>query len=148
MFSRSRAGRRRSFQQAYWAETNSAEHDAEAIEALLRGEAALVGGMGLADAVLDALQDAGDADLDELVEIAGGDGEELDALEQGIALVLSLFEDAAVEAEPGVVAIEEELLGRCGRGGMVAVAGGGAGCGGASCSFDGHSAWEKSTAPA
>ena len=60
-----------------------------------------------AEAFFEALQDAGDADLDELVEVAGGDGEELDALEQGIGGVVGFFEDAAVELQPALVAIDE-----------------------------------------
>jgi hypothetical protein len=74
---------------------------------LLEGDAV---GAKVGVAVFDALQDAGDADLDELVEIAGGDGEELDPLEEGIGFVLGLFEDAAVKAEPGFIPAKEEIL--------------------------------------
>jgi len=69
-----------------------------------------------AEALFKALQDAGDADLDELIEIAGGDGEELYALEQGIGGVVGFFKDAAVELEPTLVAIDESAAGgRYGR---------------------------------
>ncbi len=65
---------------------------------------------GLAIAVLDALHEAGLADLDVLVEVGAGDGEELDALEQRIGGVFGFLEDAAIELHPGVVAAVEELL--------------------------------------
>ena len=65
---------------------------------------------GLAVAVLDALHEAGLADFDVLVEVGAGDGEELDALQQGIGGVFGFFKDAAVELHPGVVAAVEELL--------------------------------------
>ena len=61
-------------------------------------------------AVFNALQDAGDANLEELVEIAGGDGEEFDALEQRVGGVLGFFQHTAVEAQPGFVAAEEKAL--------------------------------------
>ena len=64
----------------------------------------------LAVAVFNALHEAGLADLDVFVEIGAGDGQELDALEQGIGGVLGLFKDAPVELHPGVVASVEELL--------------------------------------
>jgi hypothetical protein len=63
--------------------------------------------MGKAEAFFEALQDTGDADFDELVEVAGGDGEKLDALEQGVGGVVGFFQDAAVELEPALVAIDE-----------------------------------------
>ncbi len=81
--------------------------------------------LGQAEAFFEALQDAGDADLDELIEVAGGDGEELDALEQGIGGVVGLFEDAAVELKPALVAIDEAATGRrCGSFGGAARRGG------------------------
>ncbi len=55
---------------------------AQAIEALLEGKAAFFGALGFFEALLDALEQAGDADLEELVEVAGRDCEELDALQQ------------------------------------------------------------------
>jgi hypothetical protein len=57
---------------------------AEAIHALVLGEAAGVTLRGQAEAFFEPLQDARDTDLDELVEIAGGDGEELNALEEWV----------------------------------------------------------------
>ncbi len=57
-------------------------------------------------AVFNALQQAGEADLDELIQVAGGDGEELHTLQQGIRRVLRLLQHALVEGEPGVIAPE------------------------------------------
>jgi hypothetical protein len=111
---------------------------AEFVEASGGSEAAFVGLLGKAEGFFELLEDAGDADFDELVEVAGGNGEELDALEQRIGAVFGFFEDAAIEEEPALVAIDEAafrvsakgLEGRglwfgCGPGGD-----GGAGCGG------------------
>ena len=67
-------------------------------------------GIQLGVAVLNALQDASDADFNELVEVAACNGEELNALEQGIRLVLSFLEYPAVKAQPGFVPAEEEAL--------------------------------------
>jgi len=66
----------------------------------------------LIEAVLNALEQAGDADLDEFVQVAGGDSEKFDAFEEGVGGVLGFFEDALVEAHPGLVAAEEEVLDR------------------------------------
>jgi hypothetical protein len=46
------------------------------------------------------LEDSGDADLDELVEVARGDGEKFDALEERVGGVVGFFQNAAVELEP------------------------------------------------
>ena len=64
----------------------------------------------LAVAVFNALHEAGLADFDVLVEVGAGDGEELDALEQGIGGVFGFFKHTPVELHPGVVAAVEELL--------------------------------------
>ncbi len=61
-------------------------------------------------AVLDALQEAGLADFHVLVEVGGGDGEELDPLQQRIGGILGLFKHTPVELHPGVVPTIEELL--------------------------------------
>ena len=81
---------------------------AEVVEGLLRGEAVEP---RLFVAIFNALQDAGDADFDELIEVAGGDGEDLDALKDGVGGVLRLFEDAAVEGHPGFVAANYQGFG-------------------------------------
>jgi hypothetical protein len=75
---------------------------------LVRGEAVVAGGDG---AELDLLLEAGDADLEEFVEVAGDDAEEAQALEQRHAGVGRLAEDAAVEGEQGQFPVEE-VLGR------------------------------------
>src|SRR3954470_11725397 len=64
---------------------------------------------GLVVSVFDLLQKRGDAHLPELVEVAGGDGEELDALEERVGGILSFFQNAAVEREPGELAVQVEL---------------------------------------
>ena len=60
-------------------------------------------------AVFDLLHHGGHAHFEEFVEIARRDGEEFQALEQRISLVLGLFEDTAIEREPGSVAVEKVL---------------------------------------
>ena len=52
---------------------------------------------------------AGDADLEELVEVAADDAQELQALEQRIARVLGLREHAARERELAELAVEIEM---------------------------------------
>jgi hypothetical protein len=79
----------------------------DGIEGFAQGSAV---GRGLVVAVFDALQDACNANLEELIEIAGGNGEKLDSLKEGVGGILRLFEDAAVEAEPGFVTAEEKAL--------------------------------------
>ncbi len=72
--------------------------------ALANGGELLVGGPAVGRAGdlagLDLLAQAGHADLEELVEVAGEDGQELDPLEQRVALVTGLVEHARVELEP------------------------------------------------
>jgi len=71
---------------------------------------------GLAVAVFNALHEAGLADFNVFIEIVAGDGEELDALEEGIGGVLGFFKHTPVELHPGVVSTVEELLFRVGSG--------------------------------
>jgi len=56
------------------------------------------------------LQKTRHAHLDELVQVARCDGDELYALEQGVRRVPSFLENALVELHPGEVTIEEERL--------------------------------------
>ena len=56
--------------------------------------------------MLYLLQQARDSHFDKFVQIAGGDGEELDSLQQRVAFVQRFFEHPAVESQPGLVAIE------------------------------------------
>jgi hypothetical protein len=65
-------------------------------------------------ALLYLLHHSGKAHLDKLVEIASRDGQEFYALEKRIIRVASFLEDAFIELEPRVVAIE--VLRRFGRG--------------------------------
>src|SRR5579871_511339 len=58
-------------------------------------------------AVFDLLHHGGDAHLEELVEITRRDGKELQALEQRVAFVRSLFEHAPVEREPRRIAVQK-----------------------------------------
>ena len=57
-------------------------------------------------AVFDALEKAGDAHLDELVEVVGRNGQELHALKKRIPDVPGFFEDTAVELQPLHMAVE------------------------------------------
>jgi hypothetical protein len=61
-----------------------------------------------------------DANLEELVEIRRGDGEEFETLQEGDLLALGFLEDALIEFEPGEFAIDEGHV-RCavGREGAV-----------------------------
>ena len=90
-------------------------------DALARGGELLLGGpaVGRAGGLagLDLLAQPGDADLEELVEVVREDGQELDPLEQRIALVAGLEQDAGVELEPRQLAVEvrEVDFGRAAR---------------------------------
>jgi hypothetical protein len=86
---------------------------AEAVHALILREASGVDVLGKAEAFFELLEDTGDTDLDELVEVAGGDGEELYSLEERVGGVVSFLEDAAIELEPALVAIDETTAGGC-----------------------------------
>ena len=63
--------------------------------------------------------ESSDANLEELVEIRSGDGEELETLQEGNLLALGFLEDALVEFEPREFAIDEghvrSAVGREGR---------------------------------
>jgi hypothetical protein len=52
------------------------------------------------------LPQAGDADLEELIEVLAEDRQELDALGQRLLGVLGQRQDALVEVEPGQLAVE------------------------------------------
>ena len=52
------------------------------------------------------LAETGDADLEELVEVAGEDRQELHPLEERVARILGLVEDAGVPVEPGQLAVD------------------------------------------
>ena len=61
-------------------------------------------------ASLHLLAQAGDADLEELVEVAGEDRRELHPLEQRVPGVFGFEQDARVELEPGQLAVEVREL--------------------------------------
>jgi len=63
-------------------------------------------GADFAGAVFNLLEEAGDANFHEFVEVVGSDGQKFDAFEQGVANVAGFLEDAAIEFEPLDVAIE------------------------------------------
>ena len=72
---------------------------------------------------------AGHADLEELVQVGREDREELDALEERVAGVAGLVEDARVELDPRQLAVEDRTL-LVARGPASATAGdAGSGCG-------------------
>ena len=77
------------------------------IQGLPRGQA-IKARLGVA--VFNALHDAGDANFDKFIQIAGGNGEEFDPFEQGIGRILGFFENTAVEAQPGFIAADKETL--------------------------------------
>src|ERR1700722_18543560 len=63
-------------------------------------------GTGFVVAVFNLLHHGGNANFEELAEIAGGNREKLYALEQRIAFVPGLFKHTTVEREPRGVSIE------------------------------------------
>ena len=77
-----------------------------------RGGELLLGVQAVRADVLDAgpilLQQRRDAHHEELVEVRGDDGEELDALEQGMRRVERLVQDALIELEPAELAVDVE----------------------------------------
>ena len=66
-------------------------------------------GARLAIAVLGLLHQAGQANLDELVQVAGGDSQKFHAFQKGIAGIAGFFEDALIKVHPGEVPIKEAL---------------------------------------
>ena len=63
-------------------------------------------GRQVGDAGLDLLAQAGHADHEELAEVRAQDRQELDALEQRVALVADLFEHAALEGQHAELAVD------------------------------------------
>ena len=56
--------------------------------------------------MFDVLEETGNANFHELVQIVRGDGQELDALQQRIADIARFFQHAPVKLQPLHVAIE------------------------------------------
>ena len=65
----------------------------------------------LIGAGLDELLEAGDTNLEELIEIRARNAQEFDAFEQRDSAVLGLFQYALVELQEGQLAIDVELRG-------------------------------------
>ena len=55
----------------------------------------------------DLLLDAGDANLEKLVEVRAHNSEKLDPFEQRLGWVLRLFKDSAIKLKPAQLAIDE-----------------------------------------
>ncbi len=74
------------------------------LQVFFDGGQRLLGGQavesGFPVAILNALQDAGEADFDEFVQVAGGNGQKLDPFEQGVTGIFCFFQHAAIEAQP------------------------------------------------
>jgi len=64
-------------------------------------------GADIRGATIDLLFDAGDADLEELVEVRGEDREEFDPFEQRLGAVLCFLEDPAIELQPAQFPVDE-----------------------------------------
>src|SRR5262249_46321887 len=78
----------------------------DARELLGRGKP--VGALG-GDAGAHLPLETGDAHHEEFVEVVGRNGKEADALEQRVTLVRRLFENAAVEMQPGQLPIDKSV---------------------------------------
>src|SRR5580698_9917274 len=74
----------------------------------LAGRQSIEAGLGVA--ILNALHDAGHTDLDKLIQVAGGNCQELDPFENWIVGVLGFFEDATIKAQPRFIAADKETL--------------------------------------
>jgi hypothetical protein len=61
---------------------------------------------GIYEAIFNALQQSGHADLKKFVEVAGGYSQELDPLEKRVSLVNGFFQNAAVEGQPGAFPVD------------------------------------------
>ena len=102
------AGSTTSFRQAYCASTRRRVRSWMACSCSVIGQPI---GAGLIRAELDPLLEAGDADLEELIEIVRRDAQELEPLEQRHFLVERLREHALVEFEQRQFAIDVVLGG-------------------------------------
>jgi len=65
---------------------------------------------GLDEAGVDLVMDAGDADLEELVQVRAPDRGQLDALQQRLSRILDELQDAVVEVQPRQLAAEVQRL--------------------------------------
>src|SRR5260370_29866857 len=55
---------------------------------------------GIDESVFNPLQQSGDADFKDLIQVVGADGQELDPLQQWVGVIAGLFQDAPVKGEP------------------------------------------------
>ncbi len=115
-------GRRSSCQVSYWRATKSwarleiSVTWASGLDAVGRGV------LGL-EVVVELGLEAGDADLEELVEVRRRDRQEPELLQERVRGVAGLFQDPLVEVEPAQLAVDEEAgVGRGRRATAVAVA--------------------------
>ena len=92
------AGRRSSFQQVYCSSTKSWITSGNQIP-FLEQRQAVRSGIGIT--VLNFLHQARNSHLEELVQVAGSNGEEFQTLQEGIGFVLGLLQYAAIECQPG-----------------------------------------------
>src|SRR4051812_2643069 len=69
-------------------------------------------GRGLDDVAGELLLEASDADHEELVQVRGDDGDELEALAERHRQIARFLEHALVEAEPRKLPVYEQLRGR------------------------------------
>ena len=90
-----------------WRSIRSRVLGPDLLEHLARHQA---GGGADRDVGRDPALEAGHADHEELVEVAGEDRREAHPLEQRQGGVLGQLEDALVEAEPGQLAVEEAVV--------------------------------------
>ena len=86
----------------------------QTIQTLLRSQPTLIRRLGQIVTILDPLQKPRDPDLDKLIQIARRNREELHAFQQGICLVLRLFEHPLVKPHPRFIAAEKQILNRRG----------------------------------
>ena len=84
-------------------------HEMDAAELFAGAEAVEA---GVDDAGIHLLDEAGHADLEELVQVGADDGEELEPLQEWMVGVPGLLEHAAVEGQPAQLAVEKQSLGR------------------------------------
>src|ERR1700747_31960 len=89
---------------------------AQAFEPLRQRQAGIVKSLERAEILFNLLQDAGHADLEELVEVTRRNREELHSFQQRVGGIVGLFEYPAVELEPRLVAVQEAALRQWRRG--------------------------------
>ena len=97
---------RRSRQIACWSEASSETVSLMTDQLLGRGQPVRA---ALGDAFADLRLDAGDADHEELIKVIGGNRQEPDPLQRGMAGIDRFLQHPAIEMQPGQLAIDEAL---------------------------------------